>query len=211
MAKRREIGSIAYAQEFLNDPSKREGRLFEREWFAIVEKAPVHARRVRYWDLASTAPGPGNRDPDWTVGARVAEKDGAYWIEDIRRTRTTPAGVEALVRQTAEMDGKGITVYMEQEPGSSGKNTIDHYARRVLKGFAFYGHRTSGSKEVRANPVSAAAEAGNIYLVRGPWINDFLEEAEQFPGGAHDDQIDAVSGALEILSSRMNKVSIDYL
>ena len=89
---------------------------------------------------------------------------------------------------------------MEQEPGSSGVNTIDHYRRRILAGFAFYGNRTTGSKEMRANPVSSQAEAGNIKLVRGPWINDFLDEAELFPHGAHDDQVDAVSGAFEQLA-----------
>jgi len=89
---------------------------------------------------------------------------------------------------------------MEQEPGSSGVNTIDHYARTVLPGFAFRGYRTTGSKEVRANPLSSAAEAGNVLLVRGAWINAFLDEAEAFPGGAHDDQVDAVSGAVAVLS-----------
>jgi predicted phage terminase large subunit-like protein len=92
---------------------------------------------------------------------------------------------------------------MEQEGGSGGVTTIDHYARHVLAGFAFRGNRVSGagSKEVRANPVSSAAEAGNVQLLRGPWIGAFLDEAEAFPGGAHDDQVDAVSGAVARLAT----------
>jgi phage terminase large subunit-like protein len=35
----------------------------------------------------------------------------------------------------------------------------------------------------------------------GPWIGAFLDEADVFPNGAHDDQIDAVSGAVKFLSS----------
>ncbi|GEM_PF-3677974 len=62
--------------------------------------------------------------------------------------------VEQLIRQTAELDGRAVRIFMEQEPGSSGINTIDHYCRRVLSGYAFYGIRPTGSKEERARPVS---------------------------------------------------------
>lgn len=177
------------------------GFKFQRQWFEIVDAAPADARRVRFWDLAATEPKPG-KDPDYTAGALVGEKSGVYYILDIRRARATPAGVEALIKQTAELDGKAVDIYMEQEPGSAGVNTIDHYARTVLKGWTFRGVRSTGPKEVRANPVSSAAEAGNVKLVRGAWINDFLDEAESFPGGAHDDQVDAVSGAIDKLTNR---------
>ena len=94
---------------------------------------------------------------------------------------------------------------MEQEPGSSGVNTIDHYARNVLAGFTFRGHRATGSKELRAAPVSSAAEAGNVKLVTGPWINDFLDEAEAFPEGRYKDQVDAVSGAFNALAKKRRR------
>lgn len=195
------LDPVTRAQLLNGDWSARQvGNKFRREWFEIVDPAPPGIRKVRYWDLAATEPKPGT-DPDWTVGALVGEADGVYYVCDIRRVRTTPRGVEALVRQTAELDGRDVEIYMEQEPGSSGVNTIDHYARYVLKGFAFHGVKVSGSKELRANPVSAAAEAGNVKLVRGPWVGEFLDEAEAFPLGAHDDQVDAVSGAVEALAA----------
>ena len=46
-------------------------------------------------------------------------------------------------------------------------------------------------------------------LVRGPWINDFLDEAEAFPGGSHDDQVDSASGAFEMLVRRKKIGAID--
>jgi predicted phage terminase large subunit-like protein len=197
------LDPVTREQLLKGDWTAREaGNKFKREWFEIVDSYPADARMVRYWDLAATEPKPG-KDPDWTAGALMAERDGVYYIVDIKRTRTTPKGVEALIRQTAELDGRRITIYMEQEPGSSGVNTIDHYRRRILAGFTFYGNKTTGSKEMRANPVSSQAEAGNIKLVRGPWINDFLDEAELFPHGAHDDQVDAVSGAFGMLARRI--------
>lgn len=181
--------------------AKPPGRKFRREWFKVVDEAPADAKAVRFWDLAATEPKPG-KDPDWTAGALVAFKGGQYWIKDLVRTRATPGGVEDLVRQTAEMDGRAVDIWMEQEPGSSGVNTIHHYATQVLVGFTFRGRRATGSKEVRANPVSSAAQAGNIFLVRARWNGAFLDEVVSFPGGSHDDQVDAVSGGTEILATQ---------
>ena len=177
------------------DWSVREaGGLFRREWFPIVAEAPREARRVRYWDLAATEAA-ANTDPDYTAGARLALADGIVTIEDIRHVRTTPHAVEQLVRQTADLDGPGVDIWIEQEPGASGKALIDHYQRHVLGGYAVRGDRVSGNKLDRARPLSATAEAGNVHLLPRPWTTVWLDEVELFPAGAHDDQVDAVSGA----------------
>lgn len=176
------------------------GSKFRREWFEVVEQSPALAQRIRYWDMAATEPKEG-ADPDYSAGARVALLDGVYYIEDITRSQATPRRVENLIKQAATLDGRGMDIYMEQEPGASGKTLIDAYARTVLLGYSFRGDRPTGKKEIRLNPVSSAAEAGNVKLVEGPWIGDFLDEAEAFPLGSHDDQLDAVSGAFSVLAS----------
>ena len=183
-----------------------EGALFKRSWFQVVEKDRVPDRgmvKMRYWDLAATkastrssAPG----DPDWTAGALVGLHDGQWYILDLRRVRETPAGVERLIAQTASEDGRRVPVRMEQEGGASGVNTIDHYRRRVLVGYDFDGCSPRSGKEDMARPWSIAAENGNVFLVEGAWNRDFLDEVEAFPFGAHDDQIDAVSGAVSLLA-----------
>lgn len=180
---------------------KEEGNKFKREWFEIVDSYPADAKKVRYWDLAATE-AKANTDPDWTAGALVAMKDGIYYIVDIKRIRATPRNVEMLIQQCAVIDGVTTPIYIEQEPGSGGVNTIDHYRRNILNGYTFYGDKVTGNKIERANPVSAQAEAGNVKLVKGSWINDFLEEAELFPVGKHDDQVDAVSGAFSKLAAQ---------
>ena len=51
----------------------------------------------------------------------------------------------------------------------------------------------------RAQAISALVEAGNIYLPHpefAPWVNDFIEECVQFPNGANDDQVDAMTQVL---------------
>ena len=103
--------------------------------------------------------------------------------------------------QTAQLDGRGVDVWLEQEPGSSGKAVIDDYQRRVLPGYTVQALRSTGSKVERARPASSAAEAGNIFLMEGPWNYAFLEELALFPTGAHDDQVDCLSGGITVLST----------
>jgi predicted phage terminase large subunit-like protein len=176
--------------------AKHGGSIFQREWFQVVDAYPHDVKLIRFWDKAATKPKSTNKDPDYTVGLLLGEVNGVYYIIDIRRMRGNPAEVEALIKQTSDLQlDKDAKTVMEQEPGSSGVDTIDRYNREVLKGKTFYGLKTTGPKAERAAPVASAAEAGNIKLVRGTWNNAFLDELEGFPIGEHDDQVDALSGA----------------
>jgi predicted phage terminase large subunit-like protein len=109
--------------------------------------------------------------------------------------------VDRLVLNTATQDGRQVKVRIPQDPGAAGKSTAAHMVR-LLDGFDVRAAPETGSKEVRATPVSAQAEAGNVKLVRGPWNESFLEEIGMFPNGAHDDQVDALSGAYAELLNR---------
>ena len=193
----RTMGSFGAAGQLQQRPAPREGGLFDRAWFdgAFVDRAPKQGQRIRYWDKAATEEKPG-LDPDWTAGALLnVGYDGVAYLEDMVRFRDNPAGVERRIKQTAQMDGRGVHVYLEQEPGSSGKDVISYYQRHVLAGFVMRGDRPTGSKVERAAPLSAAAEAGNLKIVRGGWNHAFLDELCAFPYAAHDDQVDAASGA----------------
>ena len=165
--------------------------------------APVGAACVRYWDLAGTEPKPG-REPDWTVGVRMSrDADGLLTVEDVQRVRERPLGVERLVRSVAERDGVAVPIRMEQEPGSSGVAVTDRYGRDILQGWDFKGLRSTGDKAERAKPFSAQCEAGNVRLVRAAWNSDFVNELAAFPTReAHDDQVDAASGAFRELVRR---------
>jgi len=197
---RSSVGSYFWAAMFQQRPSPYGGGMLRGEWFEIVGQAPAKARKVRRWDLASTEERKKGNQPDWTCGPLVSVHEGIFYIEDMRRVRATPLGVEKLVGQSAALDGLGVMIRMEQEPGSSGVNTIDHYQREILLGYNFQGFRATGPKIERVRPLAAAAEAGNVKLVRGAWNQDFISEAESFPQGTFDDQIDAVASAIQDLT-----------
>ena len=196
--RKKSVTSFVWSALYQQSPKDREGGMFRRESFEIVDRAPAEVNWVRYWDLAATEKRKDN-NPCFTAGVLMGEKDGVYYIGDVRRIRGRPAQVENLIKGIAELDGRNVPIYMEQEGGSGGANTIDYYARKVLKGRIFYGDKVSGSKISRAEPFSAAVEHGNVVLVRGSWNKAFLDEAELFPTGEFKDQIDAASGAFSKL------------
>lgn len=182
----------------------RKGNMFKGEWFETVDAPPLNRRRVRFWDMASTQDPKkkkNHHDPDYTVGLLLSEAQGVYYIEDIIRVRKRPADTNALQKSTVHSDGYRTVIYEEQEPGSSGDTAIDMKARDIFKGYNYHGVRSSGSKILRAGGASAAAERSHIKIVRGCRnIDVFFAEAESFPGGLHDDMVDALSGAYQALA-----------
>jgi predicted phage terminase large subunit-like protein len=182
----------------------------------VVRDRRPGARRlqwVRFWDLAATEPTDANPDPDWTVGLKLGRaRDGLFYVLDVRRLRGTPGKVREAIQQTAQEDGPGVPIRLEQEPGSSGKTVIDDYVRNHLAGFNVKGQPSTGKKFARAQPVSSKAEHGLIKLLRGAWIPAFLDEHEAFGEDprayAHDDQVDAHSGAFEVLAATVMPTGI---
>jgi predicted phage terminase large subunit-like protein len=178
---------------WLIKPAK--GLYFKRAWFGMTEAAPADAiQRVRYWDLA------GSPDGDWAVGVRMSKtREGMFTVEHVERLRGTPGDVRTAVKRTAELDGRGVHVYVEQDPGQAGKDQIQSYAT-LLNGYVFHGRPKRVDKVTAAGPVLSQVSAGNVKLVRGRWNDAYIAELEAFPEGDHDDQVDGTSGAHAVLS-----------
>ena len=176
---------------------KHEDRRYDVDWFKIWPRGREFetVAQVRYWDLAATEEAE-NRNACFTAGALVSKlSSGDYLVEDIRRVQFNPGDVDRLIQRTAKRDGKEVEIWIEQEPGASGKAVISDYSRK-LAGYIFHGDRVTGDKATRSRPLEVQAEFGNIYLLDAKWNQTFLDEAENYPLG-HKDQIDAVAGALD--------------
>ena len=194
-SKRAAMGSRVFEALYQGRPTPLEGGMFKRDWIRYDTPLPANAVRCRYWDKAAT-----HGDGDWTVGCLMSVLDGRYCIEDIVRLQGSPYEVQNTIRATAERDGKEVIIRMEQEPGSSGVDVIDHYSRQVLQGFDFRPDKVTGNKELRAGPMAAAMECGNLWFLRAPWNRELESELLEFPLGEHDDQVDACSGAFRTLA-----------
>lgn len=149
---------------------------------------------VRYWDKG------GSEDDHaaYTAGVLMHKlNDGTYVIEDIARGRWLALEREKRIKATAEADRRryiSYAVWVEQEPGSGGKELAENTLRN-LAGFRVHADKVTGSKRVRAEPFAAQVQAGNVFLYAGPWVADFRDECEVWPQGQYQDQVDAAAGA----------------
>ena len=178
------------------------GLYFKREWCGVVDEVPADLDIVRYWDLAATEKTEFN-DPDWTVGIKLGrDRSGGYWLLDMVRRRANPGDIERLLLDTATQDGKRVRIGFGQDPGQAGKNQAFHLVR-ALSAFTVNPASETGDKLTRFGPFSSQCRAGNVKIRRGLWNEDLFRVLEGFPELAHDDEVDACSGALEMLNPQM--------
>lgn len=180
-------------QELYGEFVELEGTIFSRHWFDIVGATP-ETRWVRFWDLAASI----RTAADCTVGAKVGLHDGRLYIADIVRGRWEWPDARKVIIQTAKLDGATVTTGVEKVAFQLA--AVQELRREpALTGYHIMEVAPDKDKLARAMPWASRAEAGLVRLVEGPWCKPFLDEVCDFPQGRHDDQVDAVSGAVQML------------
>lgn len=203
----RSLGSLASAGQLQQRPSPRTGGFFRWDMVPVVKTAPPLKKIVRYWDKAGTDVNDGDGGC-YTAGVKMGiGDDGKFYVLHVTRFQKEAAERERIMKQTAKMDGKKTQVWIEQEPGSGGKESAQATIRN-LAGFVVRAEKVHGAKELRAEPYSVQMEAGNIVMVEGDWNTDFIEEHKIFPVGTYKDQVDAAAGAFNKLAPSVGKSTL---
>jgi predicted phage terminase large subunit-like protein len=189
-------------QEIEGEFCELEGTLFKRQWFQIVEHAPEGLKWSRYWDLAAST----KTAADFSASARVAlDKDsGDVFIRDLIKLKAEWPDVRRTIINTA-LGESGVALGIES--AMHGLAAVQELLRLPeLVNVSLKSIRVDKDKVSRALPIASRAEQGKVKLVRGEWIGDFIDEATSFPHGQHDDQIDACSGAFQMITEFKRKV-----
>ena len=184
------------------------GKVFDRANFKALDALPAGITDwCRYWDKAGTQDG-----GDWSAGVLVGRwqigvtptGEGLfnYVVADVTRGQWSALARERVIAQKADADsrlGQFVQMWVEQEPGSGGKESAEMTVMK-LAGYTIRVDRVTGSKLVRASPLSVQVEAGNVYYVVGGWNEEWLAEHHRFNGKTGwMDQVDASSGAFNKL------------
>lgn len=195
-------------------PVKPGGSLLPRVCFQIIEGFQYFDDMVlvRYWDKAGTE-GAGAftagvlmcYDPQRRFGV-------SFIIVDVQRVQFEAYAREKLIRQTAILDAQqfrsSVSIWLEQEPGSGGKESAANTVLNTLVGFSAFSETVSnqGDKQIRAHPFSIQVKASNVGLAVANWNEPYLQEAEKFPRGKYKDQIDGSSGAFNKLAITLEEI-----
>ena len=190
------------------------GMYYPRNKVTLIDEIPTDVVRwVRAWDLAGTEDKKNNNPEDgpaYTAGVLIGKrKNGKIVIADVINQRLNASDVRNLVLNTAKADRAAYKsryrIRMNQDPGQAGKDQADQYIK-LLSGFSVNIERESGSKEVRAEPLSAQWINGNVEVLNAPWTSGYLAQLDGFPDRKFKDQADAsATGFLEL--EKMNTAS----
>jgi len=177
-------------------PYAKEGSMFKRDWFTIVDAAPRDVWvRISGWDKAATAGG----------GARSSRvkmswaRDDHIYVEHVWKDQVSSAEREAkmieLGKQDYELDGPHMIMH-PQDPGSAGLDSARATnANLGMAGLIGFFEQVTGDKETNAGPFASMAQSGRVRLVRGGWNDEYLDELASFPKGRFKDQVDGSSTA----------------
>ena len=79
-----------------------------------------------------------------------------------------------------------------------------------LHRYGIWGYPVDKDKLTRALPFAARCAAGNVSVVRAGWTEAYLDELCSFDKSAHDDQVDASSGAYAMLDGGVSAGGLNY-
>jgi predicted phage terminase large subunit-like protein len=201
------LGPVDYSAQFQQSPIPAEGNLFKIDWICRYDHLPEKGNMIITVDTAFGLSGTG----DYTV-AQVWMKSGAdfYLVDQVRKKLDFPQAVDALLKLHHKWP-KALPIYVEMN--SNGPAIVDTLKKLGVSGIK--GEKTPHTnKYSRANSVTPLWEAGNVWLPKqeqAPWVIDFIEEITAFDNGVHDDQVDAMSMALNKLHKRNIAAMADTL
>jgi predicted phage terminase large subunit-like protein len=203
--KKREVGSRTWTALFQGRPTPGEGLAFHRDWWNEYD-VPQWVERddgsrlglgfdeiVQSWDMAFK----DLSDSDYVVGQVWGRRGIQAWLLDQVRGRYSFTDTCMKLRELSARWPQATAKYVEDKANGT---AVMNALRLTVPGMIPV--EPDGSKLARALAVSPFVEGKNVWLPAPelhPWVGELIEEAADFPLGSHDDQVDALSQALNRL------------
>ena len=194
--KKIELGSTQYAGQMGQSPSPEEGNKFNREWFpkVSIDMVPKFLRRNLWIDGAYTK----NTQDDPTglmVTCFDANKNRLYIVHRTDKYMEMPELLKFVPPYHDLYCDHRSRVYIE--PKASGKSLKQLLKDGThLNAIEIKSYIVQEGKEARADAASPFCEAGRVFVVEGPWNEDFFDQLETFPNAEHDEDVDNMCYAI---------------
>lgn len=199
-----ELGKYGYAGQYEQSPVPAGGGSFDMDkiQFGRQPHWTEFTSVVRYWDKAGTKDAGAN-----TAGVKLGKDQWKrVWILDCDAGQWGITERNMKIAKTAEADGFEVTIGVEQEPGSGGKESAQTTVHTTLPGYRVTIDKVTGDKVTRAEPIAGQVGIGNVYVPTGaPWWPAMREEMRFFPFGKKKDRVDALSGAYNMVNPAVRR------
>lgn len=195
--RQKKAGEYSWAGQYQQRPAPREGGMFKVDLIGIVDSCPPGGSTVAGWDLA----GSKRKSSPYTARVLMTRIGGDIYVRHVARKHTNPTETERMIETLSVEDRNRVPdllISVPQDPGFGGK-AFKWRVSEILMGFNYRSTPETGAKETRAEPFAAQVGAERVFLVRGDWNAEYIEELRNFPGGSLKDQVDASSRAFQEL------------
>lgn len=189
--KKRQLGSLVYSAEMMNQPVSEKSGIFKKEMFKYISREEMEKKNTRKFATIDSALSK-DAESDATGVVRAYVNDQNFWHIAGRAYRVNPKGLIDLVFQLYDegMEKIGIetTIFTQAiQP------FFEDECRKRSKYPNIVQLRHGGvRKETRIEALVPYYESKSIYHIEGE-CNDLEEELFKFPMGKHDDVADALS------------------
>lgn len=196
---RETLGSHQWAALYQQSPVADGGNVFKDEWirYWLPKDLPQKfSRVVQSWDMAFKE----SDDSDYVVGQVWGVKGANLFLLDQVRGRFS---FTATLKAVVELSKKWPDALLKLVEDKANGPAVMDALKDVVAGFRPV--EPYGNKVARAHAVTAVWESGNVYLPHPticPWTTGFVAELLGFPSEAHDDQVDAMTQALDDIHKR---------
>ena len=200
-AARKSMSSFAFRQEFMASFEAASGGIFKEEWIKFDRDEPKDGRYFIAVDLAGFADvvhanTARKKRLDQTAIAVVKVDQNKWWVKSIEHGRWGTKETAQKIFQ-AVSDYEPICVGIEK---GSLKNAVLPYISDLMRKYNRYfriDDVTHGNKK-KIDRITWALqgrlEHGRLYLNKGSWNMEFLDQLLQFHNPqVHDDLVDALS------------------
>jgi predicted phage terminase large subunit-like protein len=210
-AQKRQLGSYAYACQYLQNPIARGGNLFKEDWFGTFHEVPKFDLLVQSWDCAFKTGKENDYSACVTIGFIVERREVStaapgYYLVDAWRGKIE---FVELKRKAIELNREWRPSAVLVEDTASGQSLLQEL--RSNTAIPIKGVKPDSDKYTRASSVTPAIEGGQFWLLEGAaWSGAYRAELTAFPGGAHDDFVDATVQALTYLRANPEPSILTY-
>ena len=195
-------GSRAWTALYQGKPVALEGNLIKREWWRYYD-CDYKELGLPYIIISVDAAFKDGDDNDFVAIQVWGKRDSKYYLIHAIKQHLNFVDTLAAIRNFKTRYEDTIFILIEDKAnGTAIINVLSSEMEGVIP------IKPEGGKVTRANAVSPAIERGSVYLPKfANFVDDFVAECSAFPNGAHDDQVDAMTQAL----NRMLFVDADVI
>jgi predicted phage terminase large subunit-like protein len=188
------MGSVDFAAQYQQEPIAAGGNLIKWSWFTRYDQPPRWEqgdKLIVSWDTAMSA----GELCDYSACVVLQVRDDTTYLLDVLRDRLDYPDLRRKVIDVHRR-WRSITSYaLLIENKGSGMSLIQDLMREGIRAIEV---KPEGDKIMRMNAHTARIEAGHVHIPRrASWLDEFRKEIMAFPAAKYDDQVDALSQALD--------------